>query len=479
MIGEPNDSFGYGAFPSNSGPGCVGVGGGGGGGYGSGSGYFGRKRWRHHSARGASPDHVDGVGHAKLYVVPVPRTATEADIRPVFQPHGTVVEVVILRDKRTGQQQGSCFVKYATVDDAEGAIKALNGQYTFAGELAPVVVKYADSERERLAVVDKLYVGCLNKDASVKEIEEIFARHGFVEDIYIMRDELKQSRGCGFVKFSHKDMALAAIKALHGTFTMRGCDQPLIVRFADPKKPRTGEARGNHVFANPNFAPFSQEPFCRSNHGNSGGGCSLPNAAYPLQPNSTSSLPQAIPHMTNQEPVMQQPFCPVQQPPSDMSQMPLQQNQTPQTSSQSSQLAVCEVQRQFHQTDKVEQQLNLQSPHTGSNPSIVASTSSSTAVPPSHHPAAPLECDWSEHTCPDGYKYYFNCITWENSWEKPEEYTSYELQLQKHQKLQSPSHQLQSPLLALSTQQVAQTEQEPDHVQLHSESGPVIDPTCA
>lgn len=100
--------------------------------------------------------------------------------------------------------------------------------------------------------------------------------------------------------------------------------------------------------------------FDRSNHGNSGGGCSLPNAAYPLQPNSTSSLPQAIPHMTNQEPVMQQPFCPVQQPPSDMSQMPLQQNQTPQTSSQSSQLAVCEVQRQFHQTDKVKQQLNLQ-----------------------------------------------------------------------------------------------------------------------
>lgn len=70
-------------------------------------------------------------------------------------------------------------MKYATVDDAEGAIKALNGQYTFAGvsasvsrkkcmkplvafgqpyiyvfaffqELAPVVVKYADSERERL-----------------------------------------------------------------------------------------------------------------------------------------------------------------------------------------------------------------------------------------------------------------------------------------------------------------------------------------
>lgn len=27
--------------------------------------------------------------------------------------------------------------------------------------------------------------------------------------------------GCGFVKFSHKEMALAAIKALNGNYTMR------------------------------------------------------------------------------------------------------------------------------------------------------------------------------------------------------------------------------------------------------------------
>lgn len=25
-----------------------------------------------------------------------------------------------------------------------------------------------------------------------------------------------------------------------------------------------------------------------------------------------------------------------------------------------------------------------------------------------------LECDWSEHTCPDGFKYYYNCVTYES-----------------------------------------------------------------
>lgn len=82
------------------------------------------------------------------------------------------------------------------------------------------------------------------------------------------------------------------------------------------------------------------------------GGCTLPNASYPLQP---STLPQAVSQMENQEPFMQQPFPPLHQSPSQLAQMPLQQ-----TSSQSSQLEVSEVQRQFHQTEKVEQQLSSQ-----------------------------------------------------------------------------------------------------------------------
>jgi len=29
-------------------------------------------------------------------------------------------------------------------------------------------------------------------------------------------------------------------------------------------------------------------------------------------------------------------------------------------------------------------------------------------------PEASLHCDWSEHICPDGYKYYYNCVTCES-----------------------------------------------------------------
>jgi CUG-BP- and ETR3-like factor len=64
-----------------------------------------------------------------------------------------------------------------------------------------------------------------------------------VEDVYLMRDEYRQSRGCGFVKYSSKETAMAAIDGLNGTYTMRGCNQPLIVRFAEPKRPKPGESR--------------------------------------------------------------------------------------------------------------------------------------------------------------------------------------------------------------------------------------------
>ncbi|XP_028115077.1 flowering time control protein FCA-like isoform X2 [Camellia sinensis] len=47
--------------------------------------------------------------------------------------------------------------------------------------------------------------------------------------------------GCGFVKYFHREMAMATINALNGIYTMKGSDQPLIVQFVDPKRPRAGD----------------------------------------------------------------------------------------------------------------------------------------------------------------------------------------------------------------------------------------------
>lgn len=71
----------------------------------------------------------------------------------------------------------------------------MHNQHTLPGGVGPIQVRYADGERERLGAVEyKLFVGSLNKQALVKEVEEVFSKYGRVEDVYLMRDDKKQSR---------------------------------------------------------------------------------------------------------------------------------------------------------------------------------------------------------------------------------------------------------------------------------------------
>ncbi|GAY44871.1 hypothetical protein CUMW_085230 [Citrus unshiu] len=464
--------------------------------------FIGRKRGFNHPA----PDHINDSGiPAKLYVAPVPRTATEEDIRPLFEEHGNVIEVVLPKDKRTGQQQGYCFVKFTIFEEAGNAIRALNGHYIFPGEQASIKVRFADGEREHpVAPPDKLYVGCLSKQTSKKEIEEVFSPYGHIEDIFIVRDELKQSRGCAFVQFSHREMALAAISGLNGTFTMRGSDQPLVVRIADPKKPRTGELRGNYAFGTPSFGPNFLEPVRPPpNLGNSAGGQILPNVSYRPQHIFNNSHPQVFSNWGNQEaatPIIQQLHCSQQQSSSQLSQLSLQQIQIPQQNSQLSQQAVSDMQKQLHlrqsSTQNVEQQQNShvtvsesESPRSGNNPQTSASASTIPTVPQSPQVAASPECDWSEHTCPDGNKYYYNCETCESRWDKPEEYLLFEQQIQKQQKLQNGSQSVSSTKEVAQTQEVqlqphvfrkkvqlqdpSVSASEQDHLQVQTKSSPV------
>ncbi|KAJ0955590.1 putative nucleotide-binding alpha-beta plait domain superfamily, RNA-binding domain superfamily [Helianthus annuus] len=75
---------------------------------------------------------------------------------------------------------------------------------------------------------------------------------------------------CGFVKYSNRDVAMAAINAFNGIYTMRGCEQPLIVQFDDPKRPRPrpGEPRGSPALGGPGFGPRIPSPGIRPpNHG--------------------------------------------------------------------------------------------------------------------------------------------------------------------------------------------------------------------
>ena len=80
----------------------------------------------------------------------VSKTASEDDLRALFAPYGAVEEVTILRNA-DGLSRGCAFVKFKTRAEAQAAISALNNSQTMEGCRAPVVVKFADTEKDKAA----------------------------------------------------------------------------------------------------------------------------------------------------------------------------------------------------------------------------------------------------------------------------------------------------------------------------------------
>ncbi|HEY1502440.1 MAG TPA: RNA-binding protein [Acidobacteriaceae bacterium] len=63
----------------------------------------------------------------KLYVGNLAFSATEADVRQWFEPHGAVESATLATDRDSGQSRGFAFVEMTNDSEAEAAITALNG----------------------------------------------------------------------------------------------------------------------------------------------------------------------------------------------------------------------------------------------------------------------------------------------------------------------------------------------------------------
>ena len=62
-----------------------------------------------------------------IYVGNLPYSTEESDLRKVFEAHGNVENVKIIRDRETGRSRGFGFVEMASEEETNAAISALNG----------------------------------------------------------------------------------------------------------------------------------------------------------------------------------------------------------------------------------------------------------------------------------------------------------------------------------------------------------------
>ncbi|MCO5549272.1 hypothetical protein L7F22_002740 [Adiantum nelumboides] len=126
------------------------------------------------SKLGIRAEEMGMTGEARLACSDHSELVTRILVREVFSDFGNVLDVVFLKDKKTGMSQGCCFIKYSSVVDAERAIRALDNQRTLKGASEPLQVKFADGDRDHSGPLEhKLFVGSVSRQANEQDIEEV------------------------------------------------------------------------------------------------------------------------------------------------------------------------------------------------------------------------------------------------------------------------------------------------------------------
>ncbi|KAL9927425.1 CUGBP Elav-like family member 2 isoform X1 [Glossina fuscipes] len=94
------------------------------------------------------PADSENRNERKLFVGMLNKKLNENDVRKLFEVHGAIEECTVLRDQN-GQSKGCAFVTFATKHAAISAIKTLNQNKTMEGCTSPLVVKFADTQKEK------------------------------------------------------------------------------------------------------------------------------------------------------------------------------------------------------------------------------------------------------------------------------------------------------------------------------------------
>ncbi|XP_064415668.1 CUGBP Elav-like family member 3 isoform X37 [Latimeria chalumnae] len=94
------------------------------------------------------PADSESRGDRKLFVGMLGKQQTDEDVRKMFEPFGSIDECTVLRGP-DGTSKGCAFVKFQSHMEAQAAISALHGSRTLPGASSSLVVKFADTEKER------------------------------------------------------------------------------------------------------------------------------------------------------------------------------------------------------------------------------------------------------------------------------------------------------------------------------------------
>lgn len=82
----------------------------------------------------------------KLFIGQVPKSMSEDDLAFVFEPYGRILDLAVIRDRRSGNHRGCAFVTYENGEDAMKVVSEMHGKFKFEGAPWPAQVRPAAGE---------------------------------------------------------------------------------------------------------------------------------------------------------------------------------------------------------------------------------------------------------------------------------------------------------------------------------------------
>ena len=191
----------------------------------------------------------------KLFVGQVPKNMEENELQPYFQKYGPISSVKICRDRDSKNHKGCAFVTFENLDHADEALHEMHDRVALPGAKKEMQIKPVHIEDEK-KFEKRLFVGMISKSLTTPELEDMFSKFGEISDCNILNSQDKTSRGCGFIKFEKASSCLLAIKEVHHSQTMDGCNSPIVVKHADSPADKMKRQAGPGYEERPSKRPF-------------------------------------------------------------------------------------------------------------------------------------------------------------------------------------------------------------------------------
>jgi RNA recognition motif-containing protein len=168
-----------------------------------------------------------------VFVNYIPAEFTEADLRSLCAPYGTILCSKIMINLETGESKCFGFVRFSSLPEAHAAIQGLNGRQIGAKRL---LAKYAESREKKERASTMLYVKRLPVAVSQARIAELFAAFGEIVELtpHVLDAAEPQFWRC-VIRYSNFAAAAAAIAAMNNQIIAPDT-RPIHVRYADESR---------------------------------------------------------------------------------------------------------------------------------------------------------------------------------------------------------------------------------------------------